>query len=359
MMHQMKRQALFKKCFQEGRSNGLCTKDATLAEALYRDIDKDYYLQEIYGDLLFNYSIKLFHTDRRMRDIPVDDALRFADLLAKSTYPPTADRDHIWGQEIAILLRILYPEDESVKYYLGSVLSAVGNYRGLKSKTIEGFQSEDLLDQIFYEYDKQQHQIPGKEEEYFFNDQMLVYNGMNEKFFSYSGPTSMGKSFVVQTYIEQRIERGSTDNFAILVPTKALINEVRSNLIGDLQYKLKDLNYRVVTAAGDLVLQQEHHFIFVMTPERMLHMLIECDNIHVDFLFIDEAHKISGRGGRSPYYFKLLTQIGSMQKLPTIIFASPNIPNPEVYMEIIPGIKKEQMKNCHLSMRRFVSLSIY
>lgn len=319
-------------------------RDATLAEALYRDIDKDDYLQEIYGDLLFNYSIKLFHTDRRMRDIPVDDALRFADLLAKSTYPPTADRDHIWGQEIAILLRILYPEDESVKYYLGSVLSAVGNYRGLKSKTIEGFQSEDLLDQIFYEYDKQQHQIPGKEEEYFFNDQMLVYNGMNEKFFSYSGPTSMGKSFVVQTYIEQRIERGSTDNFAILVPTKALINEVRSNLIGDLQYKLKDLNYRVVTAAGDLVLQQEHHFIFVMTPERMLHMLIECDNIHVDFLFIDEAHKISGRGGRSPYYFKLLTQIGSMQKLPTIIFASPNIPNPEVYMEIIPGIKKEQMK---------------
>lgn len=322
----------------------LVPRNATLAEALYREIDKNDYLQEIYGDLLYNYSIKIFHTDRRPRNIPINDALRFADLLAKSSYMPTADRDHLWGQEIAILMRLLYPENEVVKYYLGSALSAVGNYRGLMSKTIEGFHSEDFLDSIFYGYDKQEHLIPGKEEEYFFNDQMKVYYGMKEKFYSYSGPTSMGKSFVVQTFIQQQIENGSTDNFAILVPTKALINEVRSNMIGALQNKLKALNYRVVTASGDLVLQQDHHFIFIMTPERLLHMMIERENIRVDFLFIDEAHKISSRGGRSSYYFKVLTQLGKMRELPTVIFASPNVPNPDVYMRIIPGIKEEQMK---------------
>lgn len=322
----------------------LAPRNATLAEALYREIDKDDYLQEIYGDLLYNYSIRLFHTEKRPRDIPIKDALRFADLLSKSSYFPTADRDHLWGQEIAILLRILYPKDEAVKYYLGSVLSAVGNYRGLMSKTIEGFHSEDLLDSIYYEYDKEEHLIPGKEEEYFFNDQMKVYYGMKEKFYSYSGPTSMGKSFVVQTFIQQQIENGSTDNFAILVPTKALINEVRSNMIGALQDKLKALNYRVVTASGDLVLQQNHHFIFIMTPERLLHMMIERENINIDFLFIDEAHKISARGGRSSYYFKVLTQLEKIRELPTVIFASPNVPNPDVYMNIIPNIKKEQMK---------------
>lgn len=152
---------------------------------------------------------------------------------------------------------------------------------------IEGFRCEDILDSIYYEYDKEEHLIPGKEEEYFFNDQMKVYYGMKEKFYSYSGSTSMGKSFVVQTFIQQQIENGSTDNFAILVPTKALINEVRSNMIGALQDKLKALNYRVVTASGDLVLQQNHHFIFIMTPERLLHMMIERENICVDFLFID------------------------------------------------------------------------
>ena len=322
----------------------LIPRNATLAEALYRDIEKNDYLQEIYGNLLYNYSIKLFHTDRRPRNIPVNDALRFADLLSKSSYAPTADRDHLWGEEIAILLRLLYPEDEVVKYYLGSVLSAVGNYRGLMSKTIEGFHSKDFFDSIYYEYDKDEHRIPGKEEEYFFNDQMMVYKGLKEKFFSYSGPTSMGKSFVVQTFIQQQIENGSTDNFAILVPTKALINEVRSNMIGVLQEKLNFLNYRVVTASGDLVLQQNHHFIFIMTPERLLHMMIERENIRIDFLFVDEAHKISARGGRSSYYYKVLTQLGKMQELPTVIFASPNIPNPEVYMRIIPGIKQVQMK---------------
>lgn len=124
----------------------LIPRNATLAEALYRGIEKNDYLQEIYGNLLYNYSIKLFHTDRRPRNIPVNDALRFSDLLSKSSYAPTADRDHLWGQEIAILLRLLYPEDEVVKYYLGSVLSAVGNYRGLMSKTIEGFHSKDFFD---------------------------------------------------------------------------------------------------------------------------------------------------------------------------------------------------------------------
>ena len=319
-------------------------RNATLAEALYRDIDKNEYLHEIYRDLLYNYSIHLFHTDRRLRDIPVKDALRFADLLSKSAHTPTADRDRQWGQEIAILLRLLYPDDEVVRYYLGSVLSAVGNYRGLRAKTIEGFESVDFLDQIFYEYDKEEHRIPGKADEYFFNDQMLVYRGLKEKFFSYSGPTSMGKSFVVQIYIQQEIENGSTDNFAILVPTKALINEVRSNLIGALQSKLKELNYRIVTAAGDLVLQQDHHFIFVMTPERLLHMMIEKEEIKIDFLFIDEAHKISARGGRSTYYFKVLAQLRARESLPTVIFASPNIPNPDVYLSIIPGIEKAEMK---------------
>lgn len=318
-------------------------RNATLAERLYRDIEKDEYLQEIYGDLLYNYSIKLFSSDRQQRSIPIKDALRFSDLLSKSTYTPTADRDKLWGQEIAILLSLLYPENETVRYFLGSSLSAVGNFRGLRSEAVGEYASTDLLDQIFYEYDKDEHRIPGKEEEYFFHDQMIVYRGLKKKFFSYSGPTSMGKSFVVQTYIQEQVKNGSIENFAILVPTKALINEVRSNLIGALQGVLKECNYRVVTAAGDLVLQQDHHFIFVMTPERLHHMMIERSNIRLDFLFIDEAHKISARGGRSTYYFKIMTQLRKMQQLPTIVLASPNIPNPEVYLNIIPGEKNDDV----------------
>ena len=106
-------------------------RNQTLAEALYRDIDKNDYLKEIYESLLYNYSINLFKLRKQQKEINIKDALRFADLLAKSTLPDKRDEHRLWGQELVILLSIVYPEDLVVKYYLGSVLSTVGNYRGL------------------------------------------------------------------------------------------------------------------------------------------------------------------------------------------------------------------------------------
>ena len=187
---------------------------------------------------------------------------------------------------------MLYPQDEKVKYYLGSVLSAVGNYRGLNSNAAGEYKSADILDGLFYEFDKDDHRIPGKTDEYFFHDQKTVFDNLNNQYFSYSGPTSMGKSFVIQIYIKQQVESGDKRNFAILVPTKALINEVRSNLFDSLKDTLNEKNYRIVSAAGEIYLQQEHHFIFIMTPERLHHLLIERPEIQIDFMFIDEAHKI-------------------------------------------------------------------
>lgn len=322
-------------------------RNASLAEALYYDIEKNDYLQEIYDNLLYNYSVKLLGLDTELKPVDLKNAVQFADLLAKCSYTPTAKRNQQWGQEIAILLKLVYPDEAIVKYNLGSVLSAVGNYRGLKTPMADGYQNVDVFDQIFYEYDKSNHRIPGSEEEFFFRDQKLVFEQLKGKYFSYSGPTSMGKSFVVQTFIKQQIDNPEIRkiNYAILVPTKALINEVRSSLIGSLQTKLKELNYRIVTSAGDIVLKQNHHFIFVMTPERLHHMLIEHPEIRVDFLFIDEAHKISDRGGRASYYYKVLIQLDKQQsELPTIIFASPNIPNPEVYLSVIPRIQSREVK---------------
>lgn len=320
-------------------------RSETLSEVLYRDIEKNDYLNEIYDDLLFNYSVKMFNSEIPMKEINVMHALRFADLLSKSTYEPMAEKQKLWGQEIGILLSILYPENPKVKYYLGSILSTLGNYRGLQSNSVKDFESADLFDNIYYAYDKNNHLIPGKESDYFFHDQKLVYDGLECRYFSYSGPTSMGKSFVVQTYIEEQIRKGYKRNYAILVPTKALINEVRSNIISSLKEELNRQNYRVVTASEDLVLKQEHNFVFVMTPERMLYLLLSSPNIKIDFLFIDEAHKISERGGRSTYYYKVVMQIISSGQHPNIIFASPNIPNPDVYLGIVPHDENAELIN--------------
>lgn len=137
-------------------------RNQTLAEALYRDIDKNDYLKEIYESLLYDYSINLFKLRKQQKEINIKDALRFADLLAKSTLPDKRDEHRLWGQELVILLSIVYPEDLAVRYYLGSVLSTVGNYRGLKSTYIEGFQTSNVFDGLYFEYDKSRLQIPGE-----------------------------------------------------------------------------------------------------------------------------------------------------------------------------------------------------
>ncbi len=315
----------------------------TLAEALYSDIESNESVNQVYDALLYNYSRGILRLDIPYKEFDVNAALRYADILSKAADVKGYEKYNLWGQEFAILLSLLRPQDERVKYILGTVLSNMGNYRGLKSPSVDGFESIDVFDGLFYEYNKSKLKIPGTEDEYFFFDQKYVYDNLQQKYFSYSGPTSMGKSFVVQTYVEQQVKNGSEQNFAILVPTKALINEVRSNIIGSLKELLKEKNYRVVSASGDLVLQQEHHFIFVMIPERMLYTLISMPELKIDFLFVDEAHKISDRGGRSSYYYKVIAQLQAMKQYPSIIFASPNIPNPEVYLSIIPDMQATEI----------------
>ena len=72
-------------------------------------------------------------------------------------------------------------------------------------------------------------------------------------------------------FIKEQIMNGVKMNFARIVPTKALINEMRNDTINDLKNILEEQNYRVVTAASDISLEEEHNFILIMTPERLLY----------------------------------------------------------------------------------------
>ena len=89
-------------------------------------------------------------------------------------------------------------------------------------------------------------------------------------------------------YLKSQVESGVEKNFALIVPTKALINEVTSKIINDLKENLKEYNYRLVTSAGALVLKEQHNFIFVLTPERLLYLLISNPDLELHYLFVDE-----------------------------------------------------------------------
>lgn len=200
----------------------------------------------------------------------------------------------------------------------------------------------DLLDRIFIQVSKEYLRIPEAENEYFFRAQKEIYEKFNEPYFSYSAPTSLGKSYIMRTFIREQIAKGRQCNFAIIVPTKALINETTEKLTEVLGPELKEKNYRIVTSAGAMALEEEHNFIFAMTPERLLYLLILMKDIPIEYLFIDEAHKISKKDGRSAFYYKVVDMLSQRSTPPHIIFASPNIPNPEVYLQLIPDVANRE-----------------
>lgn len=308
----------------------------TLGEAIFVDIESNAYLNELHEKILYNYALKLFQLDskKQPKQFELKDALRFADLLSKSTHPTRSDVHKMWAQEIIILLNEIQEENPLVKLYAGSVFSSTGNHQGLQLINSE-YQNINTFEKIFAQFRSDYLTIPAAPEMKFFSAQKEAYDHLSDPYFSYSGPTSMGKSFIMRMFIKDEVLHGAKKNYALIVPTKALINEVRSKIISDLEDNLEKCNYRVVTAASDIALEEEHNFVFVLTPERLLYLLISNPELRVDYLFIDEAHKLSGKNSRGPFYYKIVDMLLQREHKPHFIFASPNIPNPEVYLRLM------------------------
>ena len=204
--------------------------ETTIGAVLFDGIEDNPYLNELYDAILYNYGRHLFKlTNLPEKEINVPAALRFADILSKSVHEQNAETHKLWAQEIVALLNALYPDDETIQYYLGSVLTSVSNFRGVSLKAAD-YVSADLLDRIFTQVSKEYLRIPEAEDEYFFRAQKEIYEKFNEPYFSYSAPTSLGKSYIMRTFIREQIAKGRQCNFAIVVPTKALINEATEKL---------------------------------------------------------------------------------------------------------------------------------
>lgn len=316
------------------------SKNRTIGEAIFADIESNEYLNELYEKILYNYSIHLFQLDKKssLREFELMDALRFADILSKSNHPKRNTYHKMWAQEIVILLNQLYPDNPAIKLYAGSVFSSAGNHQGLQQINAE-YKDITPFERIFAQYSSDYLTIPADTKKKFFNAQKKAYDHLSDPCFSYSGPTSMGKSFIMRMFIKDEVVlQGAQKNYALIVPTKALINEVRRSIISDLGDNLDKCNYRVVTAASDIALEEQHNYVFVLTPERLLYLLISNPDLQIDYLFLDEAHKLSGKNSRGPFYYKVVDMLLKRPQPPHFIFASPNIPNPQVYLRLMNDV---------------------
>lgn len=289
-----------------------------------------------------------------LKDKEYTDILRFADILSRSIDSNAKNKAY----KIVSLLVEDFKDDPIFIAFSNSILLKLGNFPALSfleksnsNNDLNKYSSEILFERAIKETFQR---IPNSD--FVFTDsQYQIFEELkNNNHFSFSGPTSLGKSFIIKAFVRFLIsEHKSTDNIIILVPTRALINQT----VLYLKEEFKDVeNYRVL--AHPLVpvfyRQEKSRFIFVFTPERLLAYLSEPKNPKIDYLFVDEAQKIiSEKDTRSPLYYYSILQ--AERKSIKLFFASPNIPNPEIFLQLFEKNTDEKLsiKNSPVSQNRY------
>ena len=315
-----------------------------LGEYIFGDLEKNTYLLKQYTNLLKLYAIKQFRIDKELaiEDINIKDLLRFADLLSKSTNTKKEQFHKNIAQNIVILLKKIYPDNLDITATFVSVLNNINNYRNLNE---EKYYESDIREFVYQYIEKQEYKIDidGKER-YFIRDQKEIFNKLEkERYFSYSGPTSMGKTFVIKMFIQKRIKDNERDNFVIVVPTKALISEITSELINELGEQLKNKNYKVINSWHEIQNEPKYNYIMIYTQERFLSHLLN-SKIQIGYVFIDEAHKMFYEDTRSVYFYKIIDILNGYANIPKIFFSAPLIANPDEFLKLLPATLSKTYK---------------
>ena len=188
--------------------------------------------------------------------------------------------------------------------------------------------------------------VPDSENLVFTDSQYELYSRIsNSKHFSFSGPTSMGKSFIIKSFIRKVVGNKPPENIVIMVPTRALINQFSIDLNNELKDTLEHYNYTVATNSNVSELPSKHHqnYIFVLTPERLLSYLSQKKNPLFSYLFVDEAHKLAAeKDTRAVTAYSAISKALKQNKNLNLYFSSPNVSNPEVFLKLF---KKDEKLN--------------
>lgn len=144
---------------------------------------------------------------------------------------------------------------------------------------------------------------------------------------SISAPTSSGKSFLLLQLLLNAIKKNIAKNIVYIVPTRALIQQVSSD-INDLLKKHCSLPYEVSVIPVLKDINVEKINVFVFTQERLQWLLNDYFTFVPDLLFVDEAQKISDNA-RGVILENVINEITNRNESVKIIFASPMSINPE------------------------------
>lgn len=313
-----------------------------MIERLANDVLQDEYFITLNNKAAKLLANNLFLENGRsikLTEKELSDTLRFADILSNSKNPKARNK----AFQLITLLNEDYKANPYYQTFSHSVLAKLGNFPGIEFLRNENNSSELPFDRELEKKVKEFVQaVPDTEDLIFTDSQFELYTKIStSKHFSFSGPTSMGKSFIIKSFI-RKVVGNKPENIVIMVPTRALINQFSIDLNKELKDILEHYNYTVVTNSSVSELPAaEQHYIFVLTPERLLSYLSQKNNPPIAYLFVDEAHKLAAeKDTRAVTSYSAISK--SLRKNPNLnlYFSSPNVSNPEVFLRLFKKDEK-------------------
>lgn len=301
---------------------------------------KDPYLKNLIHKLETDYCRKLYAGSNQLllSKTEILHLLRFSDILCRSD---ESKHRNLSLKIISLLLE--FNEVNSTEYFriiAANTLVKLGNFPSLP--IIDNNKNYLKVDEIRNDYILKELLQESPLGMPFTDAQYNVFEEMKKRnHYSFSGSTSFGKSFIFEAFTKYIIkEHNKTDNIVFIVPTKALINQVGNRL----KEIVDEFGYKVITTPviPKVFLNQDNKYIFVFTAERLILYFMDKNNPKIDYLFVDEAHKLlSKKDTRTPLLYHSL--VLAKRKSVNIYFAAPNIPNSDVFLEMINNSTDESM----------------
>ena len=142
--------------------------------------------------------------------------------------------------------------------------------------------------------------------------------------FSFSAPTSTGKSYVFRQLIES-----SEHDVVIIVPSRALINEYYLNLTNS----IIDKSVNILTNVDIINRAHSRKNVFIVTPERCGMLFNHVNELSIDLLLFDEAQLGDEISVRGLFYDGLIRRCSHSFPYAKFVFAHPFITNPDAQIE--------------------------
>lgn len=278
-------------------------------------------------------------TDGVLDVVTGGNLLRYADVLSNSTEPQHRDLAYA----VVALLRecdelIGLPEviRDRVLAVSEAVLIQLGNFPGLRTlQKGVGSRYALPLSRGALRIAKEVLHRTSRGDAVLTDAQYAIAEGMREEdFFSFSGPTSLGKSFIIKDALYDIVRRDELNGHCVvvLVPTKALIGQTANDL-RDLLLDVPEVNVATYPSLPRILRQKYQRTVFVLTPERLLRYLANPVR-EIDYLVVDEAQKVIAKNdARSSLYYHAIVE-ATRRFATKLVFASPSIKNPELFLEL-------------------------